>query len=248
MSTKTASNLKKTVLVRVLFCLTVVIALLVMAYYMVSSPSFMIMGTIVTRVQTDEKVVALTFDDGPLPHTTERTLAILRDKKVKATFFIIGKEAQRHHKQLNKIIKDGHTVGNHSYSHSALVFKTFSEVENEITLTDKIIRNAGYDGEIPFRAPYNLKLFSLPAYLSKSKRLDVSRDVLPTEGRSQSWENITKEVVKKVRPGSVILLHPMYKHTASSRQAIGPIIDELHLEGYRFVTIPELVKLGKVEG
>jgi peptidoglycan/xylan/chitin deacetylase (PgdA/CDA1 family) len=225
----------------ILFGFVIVATLTVMAWRLVSAPHFMLFGTLISRVATEEKVVALTFDDGPLPGTTEETLRLLKQVDVHATFFVIGKEAGLHSKQLRAIVHDGHAVGNHSFTHQALIFSPLREIDTELTKTDKVIRAAGYTGEIAFRAPYNVKFLTLPLYLATHERIDVSRDVLPLEGSKRTAQQIANEVVQKTRSGSIILLHPMYKHTRSSRQAIPLIVKELRSRGYKFVTVPELL-------
>lgn len=216
-----------------------------MIWFMVNSTSFMLFGVIVTHVDTNEKVVALTLDDGPLPGATEQTLATLKRLNVKATFFVIGVEATRHMDQLKKIIAEGHEVGNHSYSHKNMAFMFASEVASEVENNDKLIRQAGYAGPIPFRAPYNVKFVTLPYYLMQHNRPDISRNVVTNEGYAVSTQQIVADIVRQVRPGSIILLHPMYKHTATSRAALGEIVTDLRAEGYKFVTISQLLTYKK---
>lgn len=209
--------------------------------FMINSASFMLFGSIVYHVKTNEKVIALTFDDGPLPGTTEETLAQLQKENIKATFFVIGVEAKRHPMQLKAIIASGNQVGNHSFSHKNMAFMSPQEVASEVEDNDTLIRAAGYKGQIPFRAPYNAKFVTLPYYLMSKNRADISRDVIPKEGKNITSQQIIDEVVKNVQPGSIILLHPMYAHTASSRKAIVPLVSRLKTLGYRFVTISELL-------
>ena len=227
----------------IVFILLLIATAGVMLWKMTFAPQFMMLGTIIPHVATSEKVIALTLDDGPLPKRTQEVLTSLRQKKVKATFFVIGKEATLHTNELHAIVADGHAVGNHSFTHRALVGVAPKTVSEEIERTDALIRAAGYRGDIPFRAPYNAKLFMLPLYLTWHNRPDVSRDILPLEGKRRSAQQITDEVVAQAHPGGIILLHPMYAHTQSSRDAIPRIIDALHAKGYRFVTIPELLAL-----
>ncbi len=215
--------------------------IITLLWLVANSRNFMLFGNIVTHVETDEKVVALTLDDGPLPGTTEETLKILRELDVKATFFTIGVESERHPDQLRKIIAAEHEVGNHSYSHNLMLFTTYGTVTKEIEDTDTLIRAAGYTGQIPFRVPYNYKFITLPYYLMKHERSDISHNVSTNEGWEYSPEEIAADVVRKVSPGSIVLLHPMYDHTLSSRRAIPLIVDELRAKGYRFVTVSQLL-------
>ncbi len=226
------------------FIAAVTLAFFMVTWQIISSPNFVLAGDIVTHVDTGKKIIALTFDDGPLPGTTEATLNILAKEHAKATFFVIGKEAQRHPAQLQKIIAAGHEVGNHSYSHRMMAFLPPSDVAREVENTDALLRRAGYSGEIPFRAPYHLKFVFLPYYLAAHERPLISRDVIPLEGKEYSAQSIASEVLASARPGSIVLMHTMYKHTASSRQALPRIIDALKQDGYEFVTVSELLASG----
>lgn len=209
----------------------------------VISPRTMLIGRIIPRVETSQKVVALTLDDGPLPGATEETLAQLQKSGVKATFFVIGVEAKRHPEQLKKIVEAGHQVGNHSYSHAVMISMSQQKIAKEIESTDTLIRQAGYKQTIFFRAPYNYKFIGLPWYLYSHNRVDISRDVIPAEGYNDSPAMIADQVVSKVQPGSIILMHPMYKRTKTSREALPLIVKALEREGYRFVTISELLHI-----
>lgn len=227
------------------FLVLLLTSAVVMVWFMASSTSFMLFGAIVTHVDTDKKVIALTFDDGPLPGTTEETLGILKALNVKATFFVIGAEAKQHPNQLKKIIGAGQEVGNHSYSHKAMVLMSYGDVAKEIENTDELIRSAGYTGTIPFRVPYNVKFITLPYYLMQHQRLDISRNVITAEGLNYSPERIANSIVQQAEPGSIVLLHPMYKHTASSRKAISRIVGDLRAKGYTFVTVSQLLTYKK---
>lgn len=229
----------------VAFIVLLTAALATMIWFMINSTSFMLFGNIVTHVDTEEKVVALTFDDGPLPVATEDTLATLNQYNVKATFFIIGVEATRHMEQLKEIISEGHEIGNHSYSHKYMAFMMPGDVASEVEKNDKLIRQAGYTGPIPFRTPYNSKFITLPFYLMQHQRPDISRDVITNEGWKYSPDVVASGIVKQVKPGSIILLHPMYKHTASSRKAVAKIITDLRANGYKFVTVSQLLTYKK---
>ncbi len=230
----------------VIFLAALTGAFFAMLWFMIHSTSFMLFGTIITHVDTDEKVVALTFDDGPQPGATEEVLGALRRGDVKATFFVIGREAEKHLPQLKRIIADGHEVGNHSYTHPYMTFLSLDRIDNEIGRTDALIRRAGYIGPIPFRVPNNVKFVTLPYYLMQHKRADISRDVRPLEGPKVSPKSIAHEVVSRVHPGSIILLHTMYGHLGSSRRALPLIISGLHAKGYQFVTVSELLTYQKI--
>ena len=116
-------------------------------------------------VNTQEKVVALTYDDGPSPEGTPAVLDLLEYHNIHATFFLIGSRAQQNPDLVKKILKAGHQVGNHTWSHSLMMFKSPSYMRQEIEKTDRLLRELGHPDEIYFRAPYGIKLLMLPLVL-----------------------------------------------------------------------------------
>lgn len=216
------------------------------AFWQVSkSRTFQLMGDIVPRVETDEKVVALTFDDGPTPEATDEILSILKAHNVKATFFLIGADIEKYPESTKKLIAAGHEIGNHSYSHERMFFKLPSFIQHEIDATDELIRAAGCTGDIHFRAPFGKKFLLLPYYLSKRHKHNIMWDVEPN-----TFPEIDKEAGKIVdytlansKPGSIILLHIMYKGREESMKAVPGIIEGLKARGFTFKTVSELLAL-----
>lgn len=128
------------------FLAVTIAALLISAVFLWNvskSRTFQFFGEIYPRVNTNEKVVALTFDDGPT-NKTEEVLSILSDLNVKATFFVNGAALEKNMLQGQKIVEDGHELGNHTYSHNRMVLKSFGYVRQEIEKTDGLIEEAGY--------------------------------------------------------------------------------------------------------
>jgi chitin deacetylase len=208
------------------------------------SSTYQLFGEIVPRVETAQKVVALTFDDGPTPHVRE-VLDTLAARNVKATFFMIGAQIAEDREDARRVVAAGHEVGNHSWSHARMVFKSPSFIAREIEDTDREIRRVGYRGEIHFRSPFGKKLVGLPLYLARHNRENITWDVEPNSDPSvdRSTDRIVANVLERTRPGSIILLHPMYKGREATRAAIAPIIDGLHAHGYAFVTVDQLLAL-----
>jgi len=211
-----------------------------------NSRSFQFFGTIVPRVNTSEKVVALSFDDGPTKGATDAVLKALYEMNVKATFFVMGAELEQNMDEGRKIVAAGHELGNHSYSHVRMVLVTPSFVQEEIEKTDRLIKEAGYTGEINFRPPYGKKLLALPYYLSKAGRKTIMWDVEPDSNPRTAGDSrtIIEETRNRVRPGSIILLHVMYPSRQQSLKAVKGIIESLQGDGYRFVTVSELLAAG----
>ena len=213
------------------------------------SRTFQFFGVLISRINTSEKIVALTFDDGPTVGGTSEILAVLDAMNVKATFFLIGAELEQNMAEGRKLVAAGHELGNHSYSHDRMILVTPSFVQQEIEKTDKLIREAGYSREINFRPPFGKKLLTLPYYLSRTGRKTIMWDVEPdsiSEIASDS-NRIIEETRSKVRPGSVILLHAMYPNRQQSLKAVRGIIESLERDGYRFVPVSELLASGELK-
>lgn len=211
-----------------------------------SHRSLQFLGKCIHRVNTSEKVVALTFDDGPSSHT-EEVLEILRLHNVRATFFLLGKNAEHSPNIVRQIYEEGHELGNHSYSHEPLIFKTLAYIREEIEKTDQIIRRSGYQGTIHFRAPYGRKLIGLPWVLFKSKRLHLLFDVIPDDWASPGVATIVSRILTQTKPGSIILCHDgngdnLGQDRSQTVLALPMVIRELRAAGYQFATISELLK------
>lgn len=216
-----------------------IIAATAIGFQISKSRTFQFFGEIVPRVNTREKIVALTFDDGPAPGATEEVLSILNEENVKATFFVIGADLEKNLDQGRKIVTAGHELGNHTYSHKRMVLKTPSFIESEIERTDQLIRQTGYQGAIHFRPPFGKKLFLLPWYLAKKSRKTITWDVEPESYPEIGADSnrIIEHVLANTKPGSIILLHVMYKSRDESLKSVRGIIQGLKREGYSFKTV-----------
>lgn len=224
-----------------------VFACLIAAWQLSSSRHFQLFGDLIHRVDTDQKLVALTFDDGPTPHYTAGILQLLELYQVKATFFVTGAETQRYMTQAKQIVAAGHQLGNHSWFHNRMLFMSQEDIGREIEGTDQQIREAGFQGEILFRPPYGKKLVLLPWYLAKSNRTTLMWDIAPERFDMQSEDAaaMAAEVIEQVQPGSIVLLHLMYKNREASRVALPLILQGLKQQGYRMVTVSELLAAQK---
>ncbi len=206
------------------------------------SRTFQFFGEIVPRVETSQKTVALTFDDGPSRDKTNEILQILREENVRATFYVMGAEIENNQGELEKIIADGHEIGNHTFDHERMILVSPSFVKSEIERTDELIRKAGWTNEITFRPPFGKKLFTLPFYLSKNNRKTITWDVEP-ETFVQKSEDLIKYTLDNAKNGSIILLHVMYSNRTESMKSVRPIIKGLREKGFEFKTVSELLAM-----
>ena len=232
--------MKRKVIITVTSFLLVFLLLLV-TYKLMNSRTYQLFGNITKQVETTQKVVALTFDDGPTENVN-MILPLLEKYHAKATFFLIGEEIETHPDEAKKIVEQGHQVGNHTYSHNRMVFKTLSYYKKEIEKTDLLIRNASFKGEIDVRPPNGKKLIGFPYYLKKHHRDTITWNLEPDSYYSLATDKVNY-VKENIEPGSIILIHPMYDKTDNTLQTIEGILQELSNEGYTFVTVNELQEL-----
>lgn len=212
-------------------------------YVLSNSRTKQLFGEIIARIDTNEPVIALTFDDGPTARFTGDVLTMLKEHDVKATFFVTGRETEENLEQARAIVAAGHQVGNHSYSHSRMLLTAPATVADEIERTDAAIRSAGYQGDIYFRPPYGKKLVTLPWYLSQNNRKTITWDIEPESypELANNADALANHAIERAQNGSIILLHVMYRSGEASRAAVPKIIDGLRKRGFEFVTVSQLL-------
>ena len=154
-------------------------------------------GKNIVRLNTDQRIVALTYDDGPNPPYTDRLLDVLAQHNVKATFFMIGKRIERHPETVSRVIAEGHQIGNHTYSHPLLGFLPPYYVQREIERTDRLLRQLGIAGEIVFRAPVLTRFLPVAWVQAKEDRTHISCNVWSWDWTTQNPDRITETVLKK---------------------------------------------------
>lgn len=192
------------------------------------------------KINTDEKIVALTFDDGPSEERTPALLDLLDKYDVRATFFMTGKNIEKYPEIAKKVYEQGHLVGNHSYDHPRLIFKSPSFIRKQITKTDVLIQSSGQKYVKYFRPPYTSKFIILPLILkSMNKELVTGTFDPPSEYITPyNAQNVANEVIENTKPGSIIYLHD--GKSSDKKQFIESvelIIVGLREKGYRFVRV-----------
>ena len=205
-----------------------------------NSPVF---GAALGRLPTHEKVVALTFDDGPNPDATPKILDTLKKENVKATFFILGSHAERWPEIVLRIAHEGHQIGNHGYFHRKHHFKGPFYVSRDIQLGLRAIRRAGAPAPRFFRAPHGFRAPWTTFIASEAGERTVGWSLGVWDSDLPGVQQIFKKTVDGVRPGSIILLHDGDGYNPDgdrmqTAEALPKIIDELRRRGYRFVTLP----------
>jgi peptidoglycan/xylan/chitin deacetylase (PgdA/CDA1 family) len=194
------------------------------------------------RLLKKEKVVALTFDDGPWSSTTQ-VLEILKKNKIKATFFWIGKHLQMYPEIAKKVVADGHTIGNHTWSH---LYKSMEpdQVKAEVDNTTASIFKKTGAKTVFFRPPGGELKNGLVEYAVGKKYVTALWSVSPGDAKKGvSTEQIVSDVVKNARSGSVILLHDGGGDRSKTIEALPQIIVQLRAKGYKFISLPELLRI-----
>jgi peptidoglycan/xylan/chitin deacetylase (PgdA/CDA1 family) len=223
------------------------LGLTLVAIYLLNALSkttkFQVFGELVNHVDTKEKVVALTYDDGPNPPYTNQLIGILERNQIKATFFVIGNIIEKHPATVRLVLSKGHELGNHSYSHQKMTSENPSFIRSEIEKTDQLLRQLGVKEEIHFRAPYGRKFLVLPYLLAKMNKKNILWNVNPNDYKAPSSEVIENYVLEHVTPGSIILLHDGGGDRSHTVTATESLIKKLGERGYRFKTVSELMRV-----
>jgi len=183
----------------------------------------------------NRKVVALTFDDGPNPATTNQALDTLSKYGIKATFFVLGKNVSGNEEILKRMKADGHVIGNHSWSHPVLSKLSLDEAKKQITDTEDALTKVLGSSSKLMRPPYGAITDDIRNSLDLSF---IMWDVDSLDWKSKNEASILTEIQREVKNGSIILMHDIH---AESVNALPKVIDYLKGQGYDFVTIPDLL-------
>lgn len=200
-------------------------------------PCFNLSGEVVCHVETKRKLVALTFDDGPTAKGLDAVLPVLERHNAKGTFFVIGRQVQA--PLVRRILASGNEIGNHSFHHRRMIFRPSAFYRDEIARTDAALRAAGAPTPALFRPPFGKKLIGLPLAVERSGKRMITWDSGDPPVRDPA--EYARLVLDQIRPGSIVLIHPMYRHNGTERAALPIIVAGLATRGYRMVTVSELL-------
>lgn len=204
-------------------------------------------GIVYWHGDSSQKTIALTFDDGPQSVYTPQVLDILKRYDVRATFFLIGKNVEIFPELAKRILEEGHSIGNHTYTHPDLRLQNKEQIKEQMLKTEKAIRSVtGYKPHL-FRPPYGMDSKTVFLEAKNLGYVVVKWSVSGLNGRQDApFNKIVKRVIDNTQNGSIILLHDgnrLFQKTDRSQivKALPIIIETLRAEGYRFVTIDELI-------
>ena len=205
--------------------------------YFVSTPDIIkpLYPSLVWEMSAKNKVVYLTFDDGPTPGVTDKVFALLEEFQAKATFFLIGKNVERHPEYLNRYKEYGHTIGNHSFHHRNGWNATTENYTADIEKASKLI-----DSKL-FRPPYG-KITRAQIKKLKSEFTIVMWDVLSGDFDPKvNSESCYKNMLDNAVPGSIIVFHDSVKASNPMLEALPKILSELDSQGFRFEALPQQI-------
>ena len=190
-----------------------------------------------------EKKIALTFDDGPHPTQTAEILKTLKEYNIKATFFVIGKNAEVLPDVLKLTAEQGHEIGNHTYNHNYIKSKNKDKIYSEITKTsDVIYQICGYKTCL-FRSPGGIVTDELKEVSKKLNYKIILWNVDTKDWTHTSLENIIKNIKNNTKKGSIILFHDYVTKNSPTPDALKKIIPILLDDGYTFCTVSELLDM-----
>jgi peptidoglycan/xylan/chitin deacetylase (PgdA/CDA1 family) len=196
-----------------------------------------------SRVNISQPVLAMTFDDGPHPSLTPKLLDILKQRNIKCTFFVIGKNAQMYPNIIRRMIAEGHEVANHTWTHCSLTSRSDAQIRTELKQSeDALVSVANYRPHL-IRPPYgaiNDRIKNL--MFSEFGYSNIMWSVDPQDWRRPGVSVVTNRLVSGAHPGAIMLAHDIHPPTI---QAMPSMFDQLLAKGYQFVTVSQLMNMEK---
>lgn len=194
--------------------------------------------------------IALTFDDGPYGTPTNQILDILKEKNVKATFFVVGKNVEKYPEIAIRELVEGHVVGNHSYDHAHMGEYSADQLDTNLQKSEKVIVQTIGVAPALFRAPYGMTSPTMITDLSEEKFTYVGWNEDPDDWdfTDQPSDKVLKDVLQHARPDGVIILHDgrdvqVNYPRSNTISALPYIIDHLRNRGYTFITVDTMLNI-----
>jgi peptidoglycan-N-acetylglucosamine deacetylase len=196
-----------------------------------------------SSVHVSGPYVAMTFDDGPNPTLTPKLLDILAQRKMKATFFVLGENAERYPEILKRAVAEGHEIGNHTWSHPNLATSSEDTVRSQLQRTDDLIRQIiGFRPRI-MRPPYGALTSKQRQWVHEQFGYDVILwEVDPLDWKEPGPAIVARRIISQTKPGFIILSHDIHAQTIA---AMPQTFDALLAKGFKFVTVSELLALAE---
>ncbi|HBL13669.1 MAG TPA: polysaccharide deacetylase family protein [Cyanobacteria bacterium UBA11162] len=196
------------------------------------------------KIKSEQKVIALTFDDGPWQNTTLQVLDILKQETIKATFFVVGKSIKNHPELIKQVVADGHAIGNHTWSHQYHQYSSAHAAREFNQTADLIYKLTGVKTSL-FRPPAGILNNGLVSYAHQQKYAVIMWSVDSKDWRSRhiTVQGLIDSTLKAAQPGGIVLMHDGGGDRSKTVEALPKLIAELKKQGYQFVTVPELLEM-----
>lgn len=203
-----------------------------------------VFGPVLTHLPGDQPVVSITFDDGPNPRATPRILDVLRREGVSATFFVLGRHAERWPELVRRMADDGHQLGNHGYWHQKLHRRGPGYVRDDLTRGTEAIERASGRRPRHFRAPHGFRSPWVTSIASSLGQRTVGWSLGVWDSARPGAGEIVRRTLDGIRAGSILLLHDGDGYDADgdrmqTAEALPLILDGLRDRGFRFATLPD---------
>jgi peptidoglycan/xylan/chitin deacetylase (PgdA/CDA1 family) len=198
-------------------------------------------GVTHSRGRSTDPYIAMTFDDGPHPRNTPRLLDMLRQRNIKATFYVIGENVKRYPDITRRIVVEGHEIGNHTYTHGNLTKMSDSGVRSEMSRTRSEIVNATGVQPRTMRPPYGALRTKQRVMIQKEYGYPtIMWSVDPRDWQRPGVSVVRDRILTNTKPGSIVLAHDLHAPTVD---AMPQTLDGLLAKGYQFVTVSQLLTL-----
>ncbi len=192
----------------------------------------------ITDWPTGKKLIALTYDDGPDPRFTPKLIDLLLEKKVPATFYVLGQRVNEYPEITRRLHELGFEVVNHTYTHKLLTKLSEAEVRSELKKTNDVITGITGAPVTHMRPPYGGRNAKVDEIIRSMGMKIVLWDIDTNDWRKRSAAQMTSQIMKAASDGSIILFHDRYQASLDSTAAV---IDSLRARGFTFVTVGELL-------
>jgi peptidoglycan-N-acetylglucosamine deacetylase len=194
-----------------------------------------------SSVHVDGPFIAMTFDDGPSATLTPKLLDLLAAHHIKATFFVIGENVAEHPEIVARAAREGHEIGNHSWSHPNLAKMSAENVRSQLQRTDDAIKSATGQHSTLMRPPYGAITAGEKRWIHDDFGYRIILwDVDPYDWKRPGPAVVRSRILKETRPGSIVLSHDIHPGTI---EAMPSTFDALEAKGFKFVTVSELIRM-----
>ena len=196
-------------------------------------------------VHTDGPYIAMSFDDGPSAALTPKLLDLLAARHIKVTFFVIGENVVEHPEIVARAAREGHEIGNHSWSHPNFAKMSQESVRSQLQRTDDAIKNATGERPTLMRPPYGSITDRQKHWIHDEFGYQIILwDVDPYDWKRPGPAVVRNRILKETRPGSIVLSHDIHPGTI---EAMPSTLDALEAKGFKFVTVSELIGMATPE-